>query len=299
MILVRLTGGLGNQLFQYALGTYLAQKNNTVLKLDLTLLEDRTKAHELVTHRNFDLDVFQLPIELASLAEITHFNGRSYPHLPGKLYNKLRWKLVVEKRLVIERKRNYQPEIMNLPDDRCLVGAWQSERYFLPIAEKIRTFYSFPEILPEISRALGSQINGRNSLCVNVRRGDLVTSPLYKQTLGAMPVAYFQKGFETISALEKIESVFVFSDDAQWAQENLKFPVPTIFVGPEHNGPKYFTKLHLMSLCHHFLIPNSTFSWWAAWLSNHPGKRVVAPLKWFRDPSLDGTDIVPESWIRI
>jgi len=299
MILIRLAGGLGNQLFQYALGTYLAGKNHTELKIDLTLLEDKSIEHKIFTHREYDLNAFHLPVKLASPEEIKHFNGHLYSYLPGKLYNQITWALFRSKRLVVEKQRNFQPDVLNLPDDRCLVGAWQSEKYFIAIEQEIRKLYAFPDTLTGDSAALGIRIKDSNSLCVNVRRGDLVTSPLYEKMLGAMPPEYFQKGFEQIAGKEKIETVYVFTDDPEWAREHLRFPVATEFVGAEHNGPRYVNKLHLMSLCRHFIIPNSTFSWWAAWLSTHPDKKVVAPKQWFRDPSLNSDDIVPDSWTRI
>ena len=112
MILVRFTGGLGNQLFQYALGTCLASHNKTVLKIDTTLLEDRSQPHEVVTHRDLDLDhVFDIALEQASVGEITLFNGKSYNHIPGKLYNKFWWNLQGKKNLIVEQGRNFHSEI--------------------------------------------------------------------------------------------------------------------------------------------------------------------------------------------
>ncbi len=299
MILIRPTGGMGNQMFQYALGTFLAKKNKTDLKVDLTLLNDRSQPHEIVTHRNFDLDAFRIPFQFASEKEIAHFNGKSYSHLAGKVMNKIFWELSAKKRLVVEQERNFQPQICALPDDRCLVGAWQSEKYFKPVESEIRKLYAMPGPLQGKALELGNKILSGNSLCVNARRGDFVTSSVYNKMLGAMPISYFQKAFEKMSGLEKIDSIFVFSDDPDWAKENLHFPVMTEYVGKEYFGPKYITYLHLMTLCRHFIIPNSTFAWWAAWLNTNPQKRVVAPLQWYLDPAMDSSDIIPETWLRV
>jgi hypothetical protein len=114
-----------------------------------------------------------------------------------------------------------------------------------------------------------------------------------------MPAAYFSRGYELLLSRQNIAHTYVFTDDQEWAHENLNFGSAVTFVGPEYNGLRYANKLELMSCCRHFIIPNSSFSWWAAWLSNHPDKTVVAPLQWFKDPAMDASDVVPDSWIRI
>jgi hypothetical protein len=299
MIVIRLIGGLGNQMFQYALGMHLAEKNGAELKIDTTLLDDRSQPDVLVTHRQLDIDILQVNPVFATPQEIEHFNGKIYRHLPGKIYNQLQWQLIRKQKLIREQKRNFQPEILNLPDDRCLVGAWQSEKYFKAIEAKVRKTYAFREALSGKALVLSKEISSCNSLCINVRRGDYVSSPLYSKTLGAMPVEYFSKGYELMRSRQNIEHTYVFTDDQKWARENLNFSAATTFVGPEYNGPRYANKLELMACCRHFIIPNSSFSWWAAWLSNHPAKTVIAPLQWFKDPGMDASDLVPDTWIRI
>ncbi len=297
MIVVRFTGGLGNQMFQFALGTHLAIKNKTELKIDTTLLLDRSQPHEIVTHRNLDIDILNVKLNLATQEDIWYFNGRSFTNPMEKILNRIRWQFR-KKNLVIETERNFQASILNLSDDKCLVGAWQSEKYFKAIEPEIRKLYTFKEILTGRAAELGKQIQNTNSLCLQVRRGDYVTSPVYSKTLGAMPIEYFQKSFELIKTKQSIEHIYIFSDDIQWCKENLKWPVATTYVEDEFPELKFGTYLHLMSLCKHFIIPNSSFGWWGAWLGNHKEKIVIAPKKWYKDPSYKSEDIVPESWIK-
>ncbi|MFI5150340.1 MAG: alpha-1,2-fucosyltransferase [Bacteroidia bacterium] len=300
MMLVRVTGGLGNQLFQFALGTSLAQQNHTFLKIDTSLLLNRSEPHEVVTHRELDLDfVFRLDLQFASDSEIRAFNGTSYTHLPGKIYNRLRWELGRKNKLVVENKRSFQPEILRLPDNRCLVGSWQSEKYFWSHAQDIRNRLVFRHTLGAADLELSGRIRAQHSVCLSTRRGDYVTSPVYSKTLGALPAGYFERAVETLMEKRKVDCIYVFSDDEQWARANLNFPVETVFVDKSHSGPRYSTKFQLMTCCKHFIIPNSTFGWWAAWLGADPEKTVVAPAQWYKDSALDGSDIVPQSWLKI
>ncbi len=299
MILVRFTGGLGNQMFQYALGMQLAIKNGTELKIDTTFLLDRTAPHEIVTHRELDIDIFQLNLQQASSTEIWNFNGRSYAHFPGKIYNRLTWLLYRKKKLIVEKQRRFQPEILRTPDNRCLVGAWQSEKYFKDISDRVKAQYTFKNVLSGKAFDLAQEISRGHSLCVNVRRGDYVTSPVYSKVLGAMPLGYFSDALTLMRTKQPIDHIFIFSDDIAWCQANLRFDEKTTIVQHDVAGPKFSTYLQLMSLCKHFIIPNSSFGWWAAWLGADPDKTVVAPLNWFKDPSYDSTDLVPDEWLRI
>ncbi|HXC06461.1 MAG TPA: alpha-1,2-fucosyltransferase, partial [Bacteroidia bacterium] len=191
MILVRFTGGLGNQLFQYALGTALAQRNKTVLKIDTSLLLDRSQPHEIVTHRNLDIDIFNVELNLASAREIEYFNGKSYTHLPGKLWNRIQWELGRKQKLVVEKGRRFSPAILNLTDSKCLVGAWQSEKYFLEAEDLLRKQLTFKEAFQTSALCMAQRIQECASVCVNVRRGDYVTSPVYRKTLGALSASYY------------------------------------------------------------------------------------------------------------
>ena len=239
-----------------------------------------------------------MQINLATQEDIWYFNGKEYKSIVGKLKNRINWQFR-KKNLIIEEGRGFQPSVLDLTDNKCLVGSWQSEKYFKNIESEIRKLYRFKEALCDKSAELGKQIQSTNSLCVQVRRGDYVTSPVYSKILGAMPVEYFKKGFELLEKKQNIEHIYIFSDDIKWCKENLKLPIATTYVEDEYPGLKFGNYLQLMSLCKHFIIANSSFGWWGAWLSTHKEKIVIAPNQWYKDPSYNSKDIIPENWIKI
>jgi hypothetical protein len=298
MILIRLMGGLGNQMFQYALGTHLAIKNKAELKVDTALLADPGLSHEIATHRKLEIDIFDIPLKFATQKEVEYFNGKLYSALPGKLYNKI-IQASRKKNLIIENGRDFHPEILSLTGNKCLVGSWQSEKYFKSVESEIRKLYSFHKPLRGKHLEISTEIQKTNSVCIHVRRGDYVTSPLYSNTLGTQEPEYYISALELLKSGRAIEQIFVFSDDIAWCKNNLSFTIPYYFMDYEAGENKYVTDLHLMSLCKHFIISNSTFGWWAAWLSNSKGKMVFAPANWYKDTSFNSADIIPSDWIKI
>lgn len=299
MIIVRLQGGLGNQMFQYAAGLRLAMNNRTELKLDLQTLLDR-KPRENLMFRDYDLDLFQIPEPKATPAEtrkflrITDPGARSFSE---RIEDKL-----VRRYLFQEQTFHFDPQVMRLPARTYLDGYFQNEKYFADIESTVRERFQFPfaaRELPDHTRTLVERIQATNSVCVNVRRGDYVSNPISAQYHGVCGIDYFANAAAWFGERLPTPSFFVFSDDPDWCRDNLKLPGETSFVGSEYNGPRFFNKFWLMSQCKHFIIPNSSFGWWAAWLANHPVKQVLRPSNWFRAPEVRDVDICPSSWVKI
>lgn len=286
-------------MFQYAFAYSLAKKNNAVLKVDTSLLNDKSKPHEIVTHRDFVLqDVFDLSIEIASNKEIEYFNGKVHKSLIGKIINKILWQLK-KHRLVVEQDRGFNSDLLQLSDNVCVVGSFQSEKYFTD-RDTIKSLYKFKYPILPISTELSSELKITNSVAVHIRRGDYVTSPLYSKTIGALPISYYIDAVSLIK--EKIDNpvFYVFSDDINWCRNELKIP-DTFFnyIGDEHAGTNAANYMQLLSLCKHFIISNSTFAWWAAWLGEHRDSVIIGPNNWFIDKSNNVKDILPERWAKI
>jgi hypothetical protein len=300
MILVRLMGGLGNQMFQYAFGYCLAVKNKTILKIDTTLLDDRSQANDLVTHRMLDInEVFNLEINLATKNEVIYFNGKtSTVSFLDKVYHSLLYRLRI-KNLIVEKRRRFNPSLLNLTDNKCLVGSWQCEKYFSNIAADIKSQFIFKNKLIKQSEDLAKNITESNSVCLHVRRGDYVTSPLYSKINGALELSYYNKAIKLISEKVSNPQYYIFSDDINWCKENLNFNISFIFVDDSHIGFKASNYLQLMTLCKHFIVSNSTFAWWGAWLGEKERSIIIGPDKWFSDKSYDSNDVLPERWIKI
>jgi hypothetical protein len=297
MIVVKLAGGLGNQMFQYAAGRFLAEKHNTQLKLDTSFLLDR-KPRKNFIYRDYDLDIFNIQVSFASANEILSF---------GKFRTLGRLTYVVKQRLfnkqypvyVRENPYRFDPKFFHIPSNAYIEGYWQSECYFKPITNIIRRDFSFYKPLDRLGREMAQQVSMVNSVCLNVRRGDYVSIKATNKHHGVCEKDYFHRGISFIA--DKIEKphYFIFSDDVEWCRDNLVFDYPHTIVENKYAGFKFGQKLQLMTMCKHFIIANSSFAWWAAWLCSHSEKIVIAPLNWYRNPRMNTQYLIPNSWVRI
>jgi len=292
MIIIKLMGGLGNQMFQYAFGRHLQEKHQTHLKFDTSEFE-LTSGGPAFVPRKYDLDIFGINVEVASSREVSRFRDRvGLPPIDRALDRVLGRKKTYIFELPIF---NFVEERYNAPDNTYLEGYWQTEKYFADIRELIRREFSFAEELSGNAEGLMNEIVGSNSICVNVRRGDFVINDRH----GWYGSDYFSRGEAMMDGRFSDHQFYVFSDDVEWCRENLRFSKPTVFVGHEFAGRKFQDYLRLMSACKHFIIPNSSFAWWAVWFNQDPDKIVVAPKKWFNVEELDTTDLFQPGWILI
>jgi hypothetical protein len=292
MIVVKLMGGLGNQMFQYALGRHLSIKHNTQLKLDLSFLLDRTQKPNF-TFRNYDLDIFKITPQFADYFESLYGETPGCEKIVKNCINRFRkFPLTI----VQEKTFNFDEEILEKPNNCYFEGYWQSEKYFKAIERTIRNDFL---LVVDVDLQLQNQIQSSDSVCLNVRRGDFVTNPLTNKYHGVCNTEYFNKGIDRIKNYTEKPTIFVFSDDIAWCKENLDFNDPTVFVTHGYAGKKFEKYLKLMSFCKYFIIPNSTFGWWAAWLSVYEQKKVIVPQYWFANPEINTDDLLPADWIRI
>jgi len=294
MIIVKLMGGLGNQLFQYAAGKSLAHLRNTVLKTDLSFLEADTKG--AYTKRNYELGVFALENKFATKSKVAPFlekgksrlarvAGRLFPSFSDKMY-------------AAESGHDYQTGFINFPADTYLDGFWQSEKYFAGIEEIIRKDFTFKTAPEGKNLELANKIKSVNALSLHVRRGDYVKNKAVMEFHGTCSPEYYAKSVKYISAKIKDLHLFIFSDDADWCRQNLVFDLPSTYI--DHNtGDKSYEDMRLMSLCKHHIIANSSFSWWGAWLNPSKEKIVIAPAKWFAAADHQANDIYPSTWIKL
>jgi len=298
MVVTRVWGGLGNQFFQYAAGLAVAKKLNTSLLLDSWRNDcDPNRPNELhhfrITGRPWskvERGWIESLIRVARPAEgRTSIWAKRLKGIAGPLLAP--WFSYVE-----DQYCGFQPRVFSQRGHVYLAGTWASEKYFQEVADLVREQFTFLQAPDEENRSMLDKIGGANSVCVHVRRGDYVSVADTNKRHGLCSIEYYQSAFEYL--LERVSDpvLFVFSDDPAWVQENLRFPRPTYYV--THNvGRQNCQDLRLMAACKHFIIANSTFSWWGAWLSQHLQKIVVAPRTWTLDPGID--DPVPDHWIRM
>ncbi|MFK8164659.1 MAG: alpha-1,2-fucosyltransferase [Lewinella sp.] len=292
MVIVRFKGGMGNQMFQYAFGRQLAADLDTELVFDPTNLLYRNNPPDFV-YRNYDLDVFRPTTRFMASPKLLAplFNLRV-----EKLGQGIRWLVTRGYPVVKEPHFHFAPEVFSSPREGVIYdGWWQSSKYFAREEARIRNDFRFSrEILPA-STALLQRIEGSNAICLNVRRTDF----LKVDTLNATDLNYFLQAADHLGKALSEPRFFIFSDDVEWCRENLQLDYPMEVVGHEHKGWKFGNYLQLMTRCKHFIIPNSSFAWWATWLNIGPDKMVVAPKNWFTDPKIDTSDLVPEEWLRM
>ncbi|ATG37209.1 hypothetical protein PhaeoP23_03123 [Phaeobacter piscinae] len=283
MIITRLHGRLGNQMFQYAAGRALADRLGVSVALDSRGAELRGEG---VLTRVFDLDL-ATPDILPPL--------RQRAPLGYALWRSLGQHLGAGPKLRREAGLGYNPGFADWGDNSYLHGYWQSERYFAQSAERIRRDFTFPEYANQQNAEMAARIHETNAISLHVRRGDYLTLAAHV----LCDQAYYEAALaRVLDGLEGHPTVYVFSDDPQWAKENLPLPCDKVVV--DFNGADTdYEDMRLMSLCKHNIIGNSSFSWWAAWLNQTPDRRVAGPAKWFGDPKLNNPDILPPDWLRI
>lgn len=289
MVVVRLLGGLGNQMFQYAFGRALAIKTATALKLDLTFLLERTPRKGFA-FRNFDLNALNIRAQVAQQSDIPLLRRRLLSGRTGL------WLDAISRRILPGRLSERHFYFCHPPavKTRSLYanGYWQSPKYFEDIRPIIRRDFTLKVPLSGIDESLKARIRNADSICVHVRRGDFISS----KTHCLLGPEYYESAVAYVRTRIATPQVFVFSNDLQWCRANLDFGVDTEFVESQQI-PAH--QLDVMAACRSFVIPNSTFSWWAAWLNSDPNKVVVAPKRWFVDQSIRTDDLFPAQWVRI
>jgi hypothetical protein len=182
--------------------------------------------------------------------------------------------------------------------DVYLEGYWGSEKYFKDIEAIIRRELTVKTEPSPINRAMAEHICQAPAVSIHIRRGDFISNPITQKFHGVCSLEYYSKAADMIAGMVERPHFFVFSDDPQWAQDNLKLEYPITFV--THNSmDEDYEDLRLMSLCKYHIIANSTFSWWGAWLSRASDKIVYAPRYWLNDSSLNTSDVIPNGWIKI
>jgi hypothetical protein len=289
MVVAKISGGLGNQLFQYAAGRALAVRLGQPLALD-------TSKYETCQERTFELDHFNIQA------------SRLPPRWqPRGLWTRRPYSSVLKRLRVLahharynvfeERHDGFDRRFLAVSRRVYLDGYWQSERYFQPVAGLIRRELTLREPPDAANAALLEEIDAAEAVALHVRRGDYLLEK-YVDRFGVLDLDYYRRAIERLAPHLHRPHYFVFSDDPAWARKNIRPGAPVTYV--DHNSTERgFEDLRLMARCRHFIVANSTFSWWGAWLGPHPAKQVVAPRRWFVEPAGATRDRIPPGWIII
>jgi len=292
MIITKLQGGLGNQMFQYATARSLAIKNKTTLKLDIQLLLDETP-YENFTPRKYELGIFNIEQNFAQAKEINRFYRASKFNLIKQIRNK-----VAPCNYISEPHFHFSESILSVKSNAYLDGYWQSEKYFEDIRHVLLGDFKIITPLSVKNLELTKVINNTESVSIHVRRGDYMSNKTINETHGICSMEYYNSAISYIASKIEHPTFFIFSDDIPWVKNYMNYNYNVIYV--DHNSPDMaYEDLRLMSLCKHNIIGNSSFSWWGAWLNPNKDKIVIAPKQWFATTERSSIDIIPEGWIKL
>ncbi len=284
MVVSWIRDGLGNQMFRYAAGRRLAYKLNTEFKLCISwhenFIERKTRKQEKQIPMPYRLNVFNIQEKFASLDEVEYLK-------------KMR---PFEKCGEEDENHNFDPNVLDYPDNVVLFGLRQSEKYFLDIEGIIRKDFTLKEYGLNAKSLMSKIEEDRNTtVSLHFRR----TEYLLPESLsfhGECSLGYYHKCLAELSKCHSNMSLYIFSDDIEWVKNNFHSDCPICYVS--EYGLSEAEEMVLMSKCNHNIISNSTFSWWGAWLNPDVHKKVYAPKKWCNYPEMF-RNVIPGGWIRI
>lgn len=291
-VIARIEGGLGNQLFQYAAARSLADRLGTGLALDLRSLAENGD-------RPFQLDLYRIRAEIASpdqLAGLPDWRSTRWGRMRSALSQAV--PALSSYPVFWPRSFAYDPRFERITRPAYLVGYWQSERYFAWNRTRLLQDIQLREEIPSALASLQDSIHATQSVALHIRRGDYVSNTAAAQFHGLCDMAYYQRSVRTLKEVHPDIEVFVFSDEPDWARAHLQLPAPmhVVDANPPDQG---HIDMELMRQCRHHVIANSSFSWWGAWRCESAEQRVYAPGRWFADPGVDTSDVIPSRWTRL
>lgn len=281
MIISELTGGLGNQMFQYAFGYALSRKKSFTFKYHFI-------NHPNNTPRSFELNHLRITAKKAGIPDLEQVG------YPTSIIKSALTQLRLHKPSILnEDNIDIRTPLDFFQDNYYIRGYWQSEKYFLDYSNEIRQQFIFKELLKDKNARLEHKMKNSKSVAVHVRRGDYVTNKTAFDYHGLCSVEYYKSAMNFVESKIKHPIYFFFSDDQQWVKSNLKSKSESYYVD-WNKGASSFHDMHLMSLCKHNIIANSSFSWWGAWLNSNKDKIVCAPNKWTN--KISKPNLLPAKW---
>lgn len=301
MIIVKLMGGLGNQIFQYAFGQAIEAKIHKKITYDCLWFKEKPSRR---------LGIFDLGISVKSKRSNSIYLALNKIAIYCSAHSKFirRYNLPKKIEYLNTIKNNFFYQIVNEKDfskteikkrkNYFFVGYWQNPSYFENVREIILKNINFPKLQNANDLNLQNQIHYTESVAIHVRRGDYVENKNNNEFFGTCSIEYYKKAIDFILSKIPNAKFFIFTDDPDYAKLNFNFLSETILVSD--NQRSEIDELNLMHLCKHFIIANSTFSWWGAWLSRNLNKIVITPKQWYKNSEAnEKCKIIPKDWMKI
>ncbi|MCO5947663.1 alpha-1,2-fucosyltransferase [Mucilaginibacter flavidus] len=296
MIIVKLQGGLGNQMFQYAAAKGQS-KSDEPIYFDHSFLEENCLNGEHFTARSYELNIFKnINVRTAKKWQREIFRSHKFLYRASRRFLSDRMQYVFQQNNeMVSFGGQQQFRILYLD------GYFQSQSYFENSQQAVFQDFRFPE-LDAHNEALKKRIfETKNSISLHIRRGDYEKSTVIAGIHGVLTLEYYQNALEIMCDRHRSPELFVFSDDTEWARSNLETAKIKACYIEHNNGENSWKDLALMTCCNHHIIANSSFSWWGAWLNPNPEKIIIAPKKWYNDPLYNSRaqTMLPDTWITL
>lgn len=288
-----LQGGLGNQMFQYAIARSLSMHYGVELALDSSWFKNQ---HPGVTPRALELPMLRVNSNFIQCNQASLHQRRLV----------LALKSLFPFGAIIKRQANayhFDSDLYNLKSiyrrDLFLFGYWQSYKYFQDIRETLKNEFQPTNSLPKPYVKYLTGIQATESVMLHIRRGDYVNSPSAAEFHGALDVEYYLRAIKELSKTTDKVHFFVFSDDLNWAKSVLPQNIQITYIATDSGETSAIHELQLMTECKHHIIANSSFSWWGAWLRKNVEGHVFAPSRWTTETTLDLSDLIPSDWQKL
>jgi hypothetical protein len=285
MIISKITGGLGNQMFQYAIAKAISKKINDEFKLDISFYPKQTL-------RKYELNYFNIEENIAKEDEVIKLAGDE--NFWFKVKRKLGLNPKRPNSYFIEKETaTFDKDVFNYEKNIYLDGYWQNEEYLKDTRDELLKDFTLKDDISKEAKKYLKDIKNSQSISLHVRRGDYVQNSHANSVHGISDLEYYKKAIRYIEKNVESPNFYIFSDDISWCKENFYFLENKVFIDDTKCA---FDDLELMKNCKHNIIANSTFSWWAAWLNINNDKVVVAPKVWW--VSREDKNLAVSNWIK-
>jgi len=268
MIIVKLSGGLGNQMFQYVFGQYLGEKFNAKVEYNIDFYANQDPRLDF---RNYELYKFDIDVPISTNQFVKAYNRKNKL---GKILLLISsfFSYKNDTFLVIREPESLLMTVLSyLFSNKYYVGYWQNVKFFLYLENKILEWFVLKE--QYLDNNLDQLVDNKSFVSIGVRRGDYTTLGV------SCDLYYYQMAIKLVAKKVKNPNFLIFSDDIEWCKSNLKLDgFSHTYVLANTFNP--FVDLKLMSMCHHNIISNSTFGWWAAYLNRNKEKIIISPKEW-------------------
>lgn len=284
MVIVRVTDGLGNQMFQYALYRNLQMMGkeayldmNNLSKMDESNAPDITLLPNVILKRASSKDVRKLGTDR------------------DNIFSKLRLKILGRRATHILEDYNlhFQEEILE-KNNAYLEGYWQSEQYFSNIRDQLLNEFMFPKIMSSKNETVSKKMQGEQSVSLHIRRGDYLKGRAKQLYGGICTEKYYNDAILYMRNKYPNVQFYIFTNDIEWVKQ--KYCDTDMTIVDWNQGMDDYWDIYLMTQCKHNIIANSSFSWWGAWLNNHSDKEVISPKTWFNPEFHDAKHIICKEW---